>query len=163
MAEASGDPLLLSSALDCRTCGRLDRGDLAGAMVATSRRVALLSGLADDSPRAWAERRDAFYMASAGTKRLGDFGTSLDYALKYRHLELMRGQPRGGLEAVMAAQFFLGGWDELIDDANHLLSLRQGEVAWGTGHLGEPWAYTGAVLGYRGHTEEAEQWFERAT
>jgi hypothetical protein len=124
-------------------------------MVATSRRVALLSDLADDSPRAWAERRDAFYMASAGAKRLGDFGTSLDYALKYRDLELRRGHPRGGLEAVMAAQFFLARWDELIDDANHLLTVRQGEAAWGTGHLGEPWAYTGAVLGYRGHTEEA--------
>jgi predicted ATPase/DNA-binding CsgD family transcriptional regulator len=162
MAEASGDPLLLSSALDCRTCGGLNGGDLAGAMVATSRRVALLSDLADDSPRAWAERRDAFYMASAGAKRLGDFGTSLDYALKYRDLELRRGHPRGGLEAVMAAQFFLARWDELIDDANHLLTVRQGEAAWGTGHLGEPWAYTGAVLGYRGHTEEAEQWFGRA-
>jgi predicted ATPase/DNA-binding CsgD family transcriptional regulator len=162
MAEASGDLLLLSSALDCRTCGLLNKGDLAGAMVATTRRVALLSGLADDSPRAWAERRDALYMASGGAKRLGDFGTSLDYALKYRDIELMRGQPRGGLEAVMAAQFFLGGWDELIDDANHLFTVRQQEVAWGTGHLGEPWAYTGAVLGYRGHTEEAEQWFGRA-
>jgi len=162
MAEACGDLLLVSSALDCRTSGRLNKGDLAGAMVATTRRVALLSGLADDSPRAWGERRDALYMASGGAKRLGDFGTSLDYALKFRDIELMRGQPRGGLEAVMAAQFFLGRWDELIDDANHLLTVRQGEVAWGTGHLGEPWAYTGAVLGYRGHTEEAEQWYGRA-
>ena len=162
MAEASGDRLLVSSALDCQTSGGLKKGDLVGAMVATTRRVALLSDLADDSPRAWQERRDALYMASGGAKRLGDFGTSLDYALKYRDLELMRGQPRGGLEAVMAAQFFLGRWDELIDDANHLFTVRQGEVAWGTGHLSEPWVYTGAVLGYRGHTEEAEQWYGRA-
>jgi predicted ATPase/DNA-binding CsgD family transcriptional regulator len=162
MAEASGDQLLVSSALDCRTCGRLNKGDLAAAMVATSRRVALLSELADDSSRAWQERRDALYMASGGAMRLGDFGTSLDYALKYRDLELMRGQPRGGLDAVMAAQFFLARWDELIDDANHLFTVRQQEVAWGAGHLSEPWVFTGAVLGYRGHTEEAEQWYGRA-
>jgi predicted ATPase/DNA-binding CsgD family transcriptional regulator len=162
MAEASGDQLLLSSALDCRSSGLLRNGDIAGAMVAASRRVAFLSDLRDDSAHARQERRDALSMASAGALRMGDFGTSMDYALRYRELELASREPHGGLQAVIPAQFFLGLWDELIGDATHLFSVRQQEVAWGAGHLTEPWVYAGAVLGYRGQTEQAEQWYGRA-
>jgi hypothetical protein len=162
MAEASGDRLLLSSALDCRTTGQEKNGDLAGAVAAASRRVALLSDLRDDSVRARQERRDALYMATRGAMRMGDFGTSMNYAIRYRQVELASGQAHGGLQAVIPVQFFLGLWDALIDDATHLFSVRQQEVAWGAGHLSEPWIYAGAVLGYRGQTERAEQWYGRA-
>ena len=72
LAERAGDPLLGSSALDCRCCTCLGTGDLAGAMAAITERRALLAGLRDGSSRASVEQRDLLSMSCDVTLRLGD-------------------------------------------------------------------------------------------
>ena len=108
LAERAGDPLLGSSALDCRCCTCLGKGDLAGAMAAITERKALLAGLRDGSARASVEQRDLLSMFCDVTLRLGDLESCLSYALQFREFERALGEPHDYVQKAVPVLFFLG-------------------------------------------------------
>ncbi len=159
LAERAGDPLLGSSALDCRCCTCLGQGDLAGAMAALAERRALLAGLRDGSARASVEQRDLLSMSCDVTLRLGDLESCLSYALQFREFERALGEPHDYVQKAVPVLFFLGRWDEVVEDANRLLAVRRTEPIWTAVQLNLVWICAGAVLGYRGDQEGAEAWY----
>ncbi len=159
LAERAGDPLLGSSALDCRCCTCLGKGDLAGAMAAITERKALLAGLRDGSARASVEQRDLLSMFCDVTLRLGDLESCLSYALQFREFERALGEPHDYVQKAVPVLFFLGRWEEVVDDAAQLLAVRRTEPIWTAVQLNLVWICAGAVLGYRGDEHGAEAWY----
>jgi predicted ATPase/DNA-binding CsgD family transcriptional regulator len=159
LAERADDPLLGSSALDCRCCTCLGKGDLAGAMAAITGRNALLAGLRDGSARASVEQRDLLSMFCDVTLRLGDLESCLSYALQFREFERALGEPHDYVQKAVPVLFFLGRWEEVVDDAARLLAVRRTEPIWTAVQLNLVWICAGAVLGYRGDEHGAEAWY----
>jgi predicted ATPase/DNA-binding CsgD family transcriptional regulator len=159
LAERAGDPLLGSSALDCRCCTCLGKGDLAGAMAAITERNALLAGLRDGSARALVEQRDLLTMSCDVTLRLGDLESCLSLALRFREFERILGEPHDYVQKAVPVLFFLGRWEEVVDEATRLLTARRTEPIWTAVQLNLVWICAGAVLGYRGDEHGAEAWY----
>ncbi len=159
LAERAGDPLLGSSALDCRCVTCLGEGDLAGAMAVITERNALLAGVRDGSARALVEQRDVLSMSCDVTLRLGDLETCLSHALAFREFERALGEPHDYVQKAVPVLFFLGRWQEVVDDATRLLAVRRTEPIWTAVQLNLMWICAGAVLGYRGDDRGAEAWY----
>ena len=118
-AEVSGDPILLSSALDALTVALANAGENERCMACILRRFSVLSDV-DDSPRAVLERVDNLLMASDAALRVGEFDAALTYAESLRDIEVERGFLHSGLARVAIAAFFLCRWDECLEHTEAL-------------------------------------------
>ena len=161
-AERSGDPIMISSALDAVTVAQMNAGEVEASVATIERRFTELAGPGTDRPREIIERVDNLLMAADGALRTGDFAHSLEHATILRDIEVERGFLHSGLTRVATAAFFLCDWDECLDQAERLRASWEREGRVRAGWIGTPFACVAAIHGYRGDDEASARWLQLA-
>jgi predicted ATPase/DNA-binding CsgD family transcriptional regulator len=162
LAEASGDPILISSALDAMTVAQMNAAEVTASVASIERRFSVLDGLGMAGPREVIERVDNLLMAADGALRTGDFATSMAHATVLRDIELERGFLHSGLTRVSTAAFFLCDWATCLELAERVRVSWEREGRVRAGWIGTPFACVAAVHGYRGDVDESERWLQLA-
>ncbi len=160
-ARLTGDPVLISGALDA-VVGALDAGGrLREAHQVNAERVQLLERLPRHDPRAGAEIIDAFHMVTEIAVTAGDLPDALRTARLAEGDDIANGQPHRTASKPILPLVLQGRFDE---------AFTAGETMWQAGRApGRPtarWmgpAIYGVVLGYglRGDAEGRREWLAR--
>jgi hypothetical protein len=101
LARQSGDPLLISAALDAATAGLMAQGDISAAAGIAAERISTLPPLARD-PRAALELKDALHTAIFTGIAAGHITRSLDLAERHFTLPFLREERDLGGEDLLA-------------------------------------------------------------
>jgi predicted ATPase/DNA-binding CsgD family transcriptional regulator len=113
LARQSGDPLLISSALDAATAGLMAQGDISAAADIADERISTLPLLARD-PRAALELKDALHTAIFTAVAAGHLRRSLDLAERHYSLPFLREERDLGGEDLLAPAALAGQWERVI-------------------------------------------------
>ncbi len=161
-AQQCEDPAVLSSALDGQSVALLVRlRAREGAKIITER-LRLTEELAGQNARQVLERTDALYMACVVSFLMGDFEGTLNRGHELDRLARRRGIFYGGLTHLAPANFFLGNFNECLEQASGVYwEVTQRRDA-GASLLARAFSCAGAVCGYRGDDKSATRWFARA-
>jgi len=161
MARLHGDMVVLSSALDgsCSEALRNLRVGEASKMI--EERLRITEAFDPRQARQFMERLDALFMASEVCSLTGAFENALEWGRQLDRLGRGRGFIYGGLAQLAQASFFLGRFDECLQQCSGAL----GDVLQRpSSHALMVWAYccAGAICGYRGDDRGAARWFAQA-
>jgi predicted ATPase/DNA-binding XRE family transcriptional regulator len=162
-ARLTGDPVLISGALDA-VVGALDAGGrLRQAHQVNSERAELLKDLPRHDPRAGAEVIDTFHMVTEIAVTAGDLPAALSTALLARGDDIVGEQPLRTASKPILPLVLQGRFDEAFDRAAEMwdawLSAGQPAARW----MGK--AVYAVVLGYglRGDEVRRLEWLGRLT
>jgi class 3 adenylate cyclase/tetratricopeptide (TPR) repeat protein len=157
IARSTGDPALLSSALDASAARAWVSGAFNRAAAATSERLELLKDL-EPSPMVDREISDALHMTIATSIQTGRFQDAARWARRAREEDLARGIVDTGWARELVPAYYLGEWDRVLEMA----ALVRAE--WATRILTRAsfaidMAAPAAVLAARGDDAAAEEYF----
>ena len=113
LARQSGDPLLISAALDAATARLMAQGDISAAADIADERISTLPSLARD-PRAALELKDALHTAIFTGAAAGHLRRSLDLAERHYGLPFLREERDLGGEDLLAPAALAGQWERVI-------------------------------------------------
>jgi class 3 adenylate cyclase len=160
LARETGDPALLSNALDAVASLEWHEGRFRAAEALTRERAELLDRVSEPTHEIEFERADALHMMIENLIQTGALRESMDHARRAREADLARGIAHSGWARILMPGFLVGDWDEVLESA------RTAREAWRA--IGRPpapsqatdFAAAGAIHGYRGEERDAEEWFE---
>ncbi len=112
LARQSGDPLLISAALDAATAGLMTQGDISAAAEIADERISTLPLLARD-PRTALELKDALHTAIFTGVAAGHLRRSLDLAERHYSLPFLREERDLGGEDLLAPAALAGQWERV--------------------------------------------------
>ena len=161
-AQLGDDASVLSSALDGKSAAALQSLRAAEAARIIDQRLRLSESFTGQNARQVLERIDTLYMTCEISFLLGDFEATLNQGLELHRVAGARGIFYGGLTHLAPANFFLGRFNECLEQAAGVYwELAQRRDVGGS-LLVRAFACAGAVCGYRGDDPSAERWFARA-
>jgi hypothetical protein len=163
LARETGDPALVSNALDAVGSLEWHGGRFRAALALNRERIELLEAISEPSHEVEFERADALHMMIETLLQTGELRESAAYAARAREADLARGLAHIGWTRGVLPDFMLGEWERVLESA------RKGREAWRA--LGRPFvpavatqlAAVGAIHGLRGEEREAEEWFALAS
>ena len=161
-AQRGDDPAVLSSALDGQTTAELRHLHAAAAAEIIAERLGLSENFTGQSARLVLERIDALYMACEVSFLMGDFEGTLSRGLELHQLAQPRGIFYGGFTHLAPANFFLGNFNECLEQASGVYWEVTHRRDVGAAMLVRAFASAGGVCGYRGDEKSAARWFARA-
>ena len=115
-AQALGDPLLRSSALDALTAHHLAAGDVEAAVDAVTERIAVLSRVRATALSAF-EIADGYNMATEVSLTVGDFSAARGYANVLAQLPFHNIEGHLATSRRMRVEALAGNFDRVLDDA----------------------------------------------
>ncbi len=157
-ARETGDPTLISAGLDAAQVPELNAGRHLRVVELGYERLELIDAN-PSSPTLDVERSDALHMMVEGLLQTGAFREAADFAAEARRLDLHRGIAYSAWEREMLPAFYLGEWELVLES---VVSFREEWTASGKPPLAAMaagLATAGAIHGYRGDEDAAEQWF----
>jgi predicted ATPase/DNA-binding CsgD family transcriptional regulator len=113
LARQSGDPLLVSAALDAVTLAQVAHGDIVQAADNATERIDPLTPMARD-PRAAFDLQDAAYTAIFVGVAAGQTARSLRHAEQHHDLEFLREERDLGGAVLLAPAALVGQWDRVV-------------------------------------------------
>jgi predicted ATPase/DNA-binding CsgD family transcriptional regulator len=160
-AEAAGDPVLVSGALDAVVNVLDASGHLRDAHQENTKRYALLDRLPWHDPRAGIEIADAFHMATEIAVTAGDLLDAWNTAEKAKDDKIAGGQPHITASKPVFPLVLMGRFDEAFAQAESMWD------AWERAGRPAPWRLAPAtyavILGYglRGDADGRQDWTRR--
>jgi predicted ATPase/DNA-binding CsgD family transcriptional regulator len=115
-AQALGDPLLRSSALDALTAHHLAAGNVEAAVDAVTNRIAVLSRVRPTALSAF-EIADGYNMATEVSLTVGDFSAARSYANVLAQLPFHSVEGHLATSRRMRVEALAGNFDRVLDDA----------------------------------------------
>jgi predicted ATPase/DNA-binding CsgD family transcriptional regulator len=115
-AQALGDPLLRSSALDALTAHHLAAGNVEAAVDAVTNRIAVLSRVRPTALSAF-EIADGYNMATEVSLTVGDFSAARGYANVLTQLPFHSVEGHLATSRRMRVEVLAGNFDRVLDDA----------------------------------------------
>ena len=158
MARSTGDPTLISAALDAVQGPQWHAGEHAKAVETARERLELIDAN-PSSPSLDVERSDALHMMVESLMQVGSFSEAAEFAADARQLDLNRGIAYSAWEREMLPAFYLGEWDDVLETTAR---FREEWISAGKPPLAAmaaAVASAGAIHGYRGDERSAEEWF----
>jgi hypothetical protein len=162
LARRADDVPVLSSALDAATAVAWGEGRYRDAIRNTEERIELLEGARGGGLQLGPERSDSLHMMIESLVAIGQYRRAAEYAAQARDLDLSVGAVYSAWSRGLLPAFFLGDWDSATNMAHEL------REAWAAANrptiaaLASALACAGAVFGYRGNEEAAQDWFQFA-
>ncbi|MGH2987914.1 MAG: hypothetical protein ACRDLO_14675, partial [Solirubrobacterales bacterium] len=159
LARRSGDPVLISNALDAASAVQWFDGDFPSSLASTRERLELLEG-ASETRAAEYEVIDARHMLIASLTQSGELRGAFRYATEAREADLARRVEHAAWERDLLPAFYLGYWDHALEGARKtrdawIAAGRPPISAWAQG-LSVPIA----IHGCRGEEPESLEWLE---
>ncbi|MCD6016586.1 MAG: family ATPase [Solirubrobacterales bacterium] len=159
LARRSGDPVLISNALDAASALQWLDGDFAGSVASSRERLELLER-ASETRAVEYEIVDARHMMISSLTQAGDLRGAFRYATQTREADLARGVEHAAWERDLLPAFYLGHWDHALEGARKtreawIAAGRPPISAWAQG-LSVPIA----IHGCRGEERESLDWLE---
>jgi predicted ATPase/DNA-binding CsgD family transcriptional regulator len=111
-AERTGDPLLISAALDALGAAQIMRGQLAVSQELTTRRLRLLRTLSGHQPRAGSEIHDILHMGVENSVGAGAIPFALETAQRFTDEDLVAASPVVVHSKLIVPLMLLGRFDE---------------------------------------------------
>ena len=158
MARETGDPTLISGALDAAQVPEWNAGRHGRAVDLGRERLELIEAN-PSSPTLDVERSDALHMMVESLLQTGSFREAASFAAEAKELDLHRGISYSAWEREMLPAFYIGEWDLVLES---VAEFREEWVAAGKPPLAAmvaALASAGAIHGYRGNEAAAEEWF----
>ncbi len=159
MARRSGDAALISNALDAASTMPFYEGRFEAVAANNRERLELLDRASSQSLEVEYERSDAFHMVIASLAQTGEFREAAAYGAEAREADLARGVEHAAWERALVPLFFLGEWDEALeqaDRARRAWSVARPEISGLAGGFSVPIA----IHGCRGAERESLDWLE---
>ena len=162
LARKTGDPALISNALDAISSLSWHVGRFRAAHESTMQRVEILDRLEERTPEIEYEIEDAGYMATETLLQIGRLRDAADTAARQRERDLAHGVTHMAWLRGVLVTFLLGEWDETLE------FVKRGREAWlevgrpAVSAMSTGFASAGAIHAYRGHYDEAEEAFDFA-
>ena len=158
-ARECGDMAILSSALDGWCSVALKRLDMATAKAAIAERLEITKGFDPHRSRQFLERFDAVHMSCELGCILGRFEEALSAGRLLDELGRGRGIIFGGSTQLAPALFFLGQFDQCLQQVSGAFADALQRPGNGNSMLLRAFCCAAAVCGYRGdQVAEAEWW-----
>ncbi len=158
-ARECGDMAILSSALDGWCSVALKRLDMATAKAAIAERLEITKGFDPHRSRQFLERFDAVHMSCELGCILGRFEEALSAGRLLDELGRGRGIIFGGSTQLAPAHFFLGQFDQCLQQVSGAYADALQRPGNGNSMLLRAFCCAAAVCGYRGdQVAEAEWW-----
>jgi hypothetical protein len=171
-SQRCADPAVLSSALDGQSVSLLVSLRAREAAKVIEERLRLTEQFATEqfatqqfagqNARLVLERTDALYMACDVSFLMGDFEGTLNRGLELDRLARCRGIFYGGLTHLAPANFFLGNFNDCLEQASGVYWKVTQRRDVGASLLERAFSCAGAVCGYRGDDQSAARWYARA-
>jgi hypothetical protein len=161
-SQHCSDPVVLSSAFDGQSVALLVHLRAREAAKVIDERLRLTAQFDGQNARQVLERTDALYMACDVSFLMGDFEATLNHGLELDRLARCRGIFYGGLTHLAPTNFFLGNFNECLEQSSGVyweVTQRRDE---GASLLARAFSCAGAVCGYRGDVKSAARWYARA-
>ncbi len=158
MARETGDPTLISAALDAAQVPEWNAGRHRRAVELGRERLELIQSN-PSSPTLDVERSDALHMMVESLLQTGSFREAAEFAAEAKELDLHRGISYSAWEREMLPAFYIGEWDLVLES---VAEFREEWVSAGKPPLAAmvaALASAGAIHGYRGDEVAAEEWF----
>jgi predicted ATPase len=156
-AEAAGDWVVVSAALDAVMDSLALVGDVAAMNEVAERRFLLRDHLGG-SVRAEMELSDVLDMATDGPRYVGDFPLAHERAQLVLVRETARGLPYVGLGRLLLAEFFLGRWTECLAHGEEMRQAWLDDGSPRAGYLAPAAMVLAAIGGYRGDADLERTW-----
>ncbi len=114
-ARRAGDPVLISAALDALGAANVMEGRLSEAHRIGARRLELLAGMSEHSPRAGAEILDILHMATENAVTAGELSFALETAHRFDDDKLVAAAPHMAWSKPVVPLMLLGRFDAAIE------------------------------------------------
>ncbi|MFI6818551.1 ATP-binding protein [Nonomuraea sp. NPDC050328] len=161
-AQATGDPVLLSAALDALTMAHARKGELREAYRTAAERLALIDDMDRDDPESGIEIVDAFHSASSYALAAGDLPTALAVARRNLGDDLAGSHLAIALNKLIPPLVLMGEFDEALGHAAAMWERRE----WAGSRPGRWLAVSvyavAMAYGLRGEEAQARSWRVRA-
>jgi hypothetical protein len=161
-ARECGDMAILSSALDGCCSVALKRLDMATAERAIAERLEITKGFDPHRSRQFLERFDAVHMSCELDCILGRFDKALSAGQLLDELGRGRGIIFGGSTQLGPALFFLGQFDQCLQQVSGAFADALQRPGTGNSMLLRAICCAAAVCGYRGDQEAEAEWWGQA-
>lgn len=161
-ARECGDMAILSSALDGWCSVALKRLDMATAQAAITERLEITGKFDPHQARQFLERFDAVHMSCELGCILGRFDEALAAGRVLDELGRGRGIIFGGTTQLAPAPFFLGQFDECLQQVSGAFAEALQRPGTGNSMLLRALCCAAAVCGYRGDQAAAAEWWAQA-
>jgi class 3 adenylate cyclase len=159
LARTSGDPVLISNALDAASGLEWFEGHYAAAVNSSRERLELLERAGETRAIEY-EISDARHMLISALIQAGELREAFRYATEARESDLARGVEHSAWERDLLPGFYLGNWDAALKGA---LRTRDAWIAAGRPPI-SAWAQglsvPIAIHGYRGEERESLEWLD---
>jgi class 3 adenylate cyclase len=159
LARLTGDPVLISNALDAAAAVQFFDGDYAGSVASSRERLELLQR-AEATHAAEYEVSDALHMLITSLTQAGKMREADRYAAQAREADLARGVEHSGWERDLLTSYYLGRWDAALEGAG---KVREAWIAAGRPPI-SAWArgmsVPVSIHGCRGEERESLEWLE---
>ncbi|MFF0309654.1 ATP-binding protein [Streptosporangium sp. NPDC004379] len=162
-ARATGDPVLVSGALDAVSTAAATAGRLREAYRVTRERLSLLAAMSRDDPRSAPEVTDTYNMAATYAVATGDLRTALETARSALEDDLLGGHSYLSESSLVLPLALTGEFDEALRRADGMWDGWEragGPVA---GWMSPAVAAVALVHGLRGDDHRYRFWRARAT
>jgi class 3 adenylate cyclase/predicted ATPase len=120
LARASGEPALISSALDAATALEWFEGHYRAAVANSRERLELLDRAGGHAAAVDYERSDALHMLIASLIQAGALREAAAYAAQQRESDLRIGVEHSAWERELQTAFYLGDWDLALERAQQV-------------------------------------------
>jgi len=161
-ARECGDMAILSSALDGWCAVALKRLDMATAQAAIAERLEITEGFDPHRARQFLERFDAVHMSCELGCIMGRFDQALAAGRLLDELGRGRGIIFGGATQLAPALFFLGQFDECLQQVSGAFADALQRPGTGNSMPLRALCCAAAVCGYRGDQTAEAQWWGQA-
>jgi class 3 adenylate cyclase len=158
LARGCGDPTLISAGLDAAQVPEWNAGRHLSAVHLAQERLELIDAN-PSTPTLDVERSDALHMMVESLLQTGAFREAAVFAADAKRLDLNRGIAYSAWERGMLPAFYLGEWGLVLESVTR---FREEWTAAGKPPLAAmaaALASAGAIHGYRGDEQAAEEWF----
>jgi class 3 adenylate cyclase len=159
LARKTGDPLLISSALDAATASDWNAARHRDAVTHTRERVEVLGSVPAGTLGLGRERIDSLHMMIESLVQTASYRDALGWAGRARDLDLGHGVVYSGWARALVPSFFLGQWDDVMQMAGRV------RAAWaavdrpsGVAVMAGTVSTASAVCGYRGDEAGMADW-----
>jgi class 3 adenylate cyclase len=158
MARRTGDPLLISAALDAAGASAWNEARHRDSVDVMRERLEVLDRVPPGTAGLARERSDALHMMVEALVQTADYGEALRYAATARDVDLGHGIVYSGWSRAIAPSFFLGQWDEVMQMARRVREAWQAVAPPMSSFMGGAVSMAAAVSGYRGDDAGMADW-----
>jgi class 3 adenylate cyclase len=158
LARKTGDPLLISNALDAAGVTDWYSGRHLDAVGHVRERLELLGGAPPGLPGVARERSDALHMMVESLVQAAEYREALRYAAMAREADLGHGIVYSGWSRAMLPSFFLGLWDDVMEMAGRVREAWMAMARPTSSFMAGAVSMAAAVCGYRGDEAGMADW-----